>query len=161
MCHIASSLSVHIALSSPFRPLHPVVCSPPLLAPFILLLLLLFFSPLLHSHHNCSCFTPILSLSSLALPHSSLAPSSTKCPVYFKCFIFTHILSPSIPMTLSLRAELLLLDGTSAQWRRTLLSPHYPFMEYPLLWWAIFLQSSNDRSLGDPVHLHCNIRHSH
>lgn len=71
-----------------------------------------------------SCINPILSLSTSLCPIPHDLPSSTKCPVFFKYFIFTHVLSTSIPMTLSLQAELLLLDGTSAQWRRTLLSLH-------------------------------------
>lgn len=75
-------------------------------------------------------------------------------------YFYSHPVSihPNDP---TLQAELLLLDGASAQWRRALLFLHYPFLAYRLLWRAIFLRSSNDSSLGGRVHLLCNPRRSH
>lgn len=73
----------------------------------------------------------------LTLAHSSQSTLLNLMPCFFffnALFFSPHPVSihPNDPV--SPRAELLLLDGTSAQWRRTLLPMHYPFMEYRLLW---------------------------
>lgn len=150
-----------LAFSPPPPPTHP---SPFLVyySPYWLLLLLSF--PLFHSHLYTSLllYYSNFFLMNLTLPHSSLSALFNLMPCFlWMLYFYSHPVSihPNDPV--SPQAELLLLDGTSAQWRRTLLFLHYPFMEYRLLWWAIFLQSSNDSSLGDPVHLHCNLRRSH
>lgn len=93
MCHIASLLSVYHALLSLF--LH----SSSSLIPFLSL-----YSPFLSSNNTSTSLLLYYSnffLINHTSPHSSLPPPLQPNALFlFECFIFTRILSPSIPMTL-------------------------------------------------------------
>ena len=97
------------------------------------------------------------------LPHFLISHSSTLMPCFLKILYFSSHPASSIPITPchSRQNYYSWMEHRLSGAVRHSLRPHYPFMEYPFLWRAIFLQPSDDRRLGDPVHLHCNTRHSH
>lgn len=90
MCHIALSKLRSLILFSALFLLSLLLLSYP---PYLPLLL-----PLLHS--DLYLFTLVLVHFLPYQPHFAPFLTSTLCRVFFKCFIFTHILSPSIPVTL-------------------------------------------------------------
>lgn len=97
MCHIASSLAVHSALSSLF--FFPL----PLTIPFPSLYYLdfLYFSSYKHHYllYHLNFF--LIHHSDPPITTTITAPTSKPNALFlFKCFIFTHILPQSTPMTL-------------------------------------------------------------
>lgn len=122
MCHIASLLSPHCAFSSLF-----FFCSRSLTHSFsyptCLFFLLLFQPPLMPFHSSLTAFLfPLFRLNGLfslnALFFLTSLPTSL-------CHSRQNYYS---------WMELWLSGAVLCSLR-----PHYPFMEYPLLWWAIFL----------------------
>lgn len=103
------------------------------LIPFLRILLYLlahslpfFVSLLIVFHLQIYLFTLLLCQFisyQLTLPHCLVFPSSTLMPCFLQMLYFSsHPVSIHPDDPVSLQAELLLLDGTLAQWRRTLLS---------------------------------------
>lgn len=118
MRHIVPLLCVHCALSTLFFPLTLAV---PFSQPITLLTLTLFFPVSLSLLPLYTSFKPpFLPVSFVFL----LSFSTTPVPCFLWMVHFSlHPFSIHPNDLVSLQAELLLLEGTSAQWRHTPLSP--------------------------------------
>lgn len=137
MCHIAPSLSVHYALLSLFR-LLPLTC--PLSQCTALLMCSLSSFSFLCFSPTPYLFTPLL-LQLLSYQHHFapfLAVLHLNLNALFSlnALLFPRILSPSIPVT-PCHSRLNYYSWMEHRLSGAVLCslhPHYPFIEYPLLW---------------------------
>lgn len=130
-------LPVNCALSSLFCPLSHNSLR------VILFLLCSLAPPLLHFTFTSSLLYDSIFFSPMnfTLPHSLLSNYSTLMPSFLKILYFSSHPSSSIPITSchSRQNYYSWMEHRLSGAVRCSLNPHYPFMEYPFLWRAIFL----------------------